>query len=146
MPHESDAPAVSITHITTDENGRTVTRQLPISDFTSQRTIETSPLMWATPPIPDPISRSVWVMPIGWEGGWHTNPQKQLVIPLSGRWWVQTQDGARTTLGPGEISLGDDLDAVPDEAGRIGHGSGNAGDEPVVLLMIKISDEGPSLD
>lgn len=45
-------------------------------------------------------------------------------------------------MGPGEMHLGDDLDAAPDEAGRIGHDSGTEGDEPVVLLMIPV--DGPS--
>ena len=80
-------------------------------------------------------------MPADWDGGWHPNPQKQWAIPLSGTWWVETQDGIHTTLGPGEISLGDDLDATPDELGRVGHGSGAVGGHPVVLLMIPVADK-----
>jgi len=39
-------------------------------------------------------------------------------------------------MGPGDAHLGDDVDAAPDSAGRIGHDSGTEGDETVVLLMI----------
>ncbi len=44
-------------------------------------------------------------------------------------------------MGPGELHLGDDLDAVADADGRIGHDSGTEGDQPVVLLMIPVSGE-----
>lgn len=141
MPPESDSPTVSLVHVTTDVGGRTVTHRCRIPGFSMQRTIGSSPPMWATAPEPDPVSRSIWMMPAGWHGGWHTNPQRQLVVPLSGSWWVRTQDGVHTVMGPGELHLGDDLDAVPDEAGRIGHDSGTEGDEPVVLLLIPIKGE-----
>lgn len=141
MAAQDEAPAVYQTHATTDSQGRTVTHRCRIEGFSMQRTIGDSPPMWATAPDPDPVSRSIWVMPPGWEGGWHTNPQRQLVVPLSGRWWVRTQDGVRTVMGPGEMHLGDDVDAVPDEVGRVGHDSGIEGDQPVVLVMIPVAGD-----
>lgn len=141
MAAQDEAPAVYQTHVTTDTRGRTVTHRCRIEGFSMQRTIGGSPPMWATEPDSDPVSRSIWVMPPGWEGGWHTNPQRQIVVPLSGRWWVRTQDGVRTVMGPGEMHLGDDVDAVPDEVGRVGHDSGTEGDEAVVLLMIPVAGD-----
>ena len=141
MPDQPDTPTVYQVHVTTDAEGRTVTHRCQIPGFSIQRTIGDSPPMWATQPTTDPVSRSIWVMPPGWRGGWHTNPQRQLVIPLSGAWWVRTQDGVRTVMGPGDLHLGDDLDAVADADGRIGHDSGTEGDQPVVLLMIPVSGE-----
>lgn len=132
-----DAPEVGIVDVTTDEQGRTVTHRCSVAGLTMQATIDGSPPMWATEPNPDPMSRSVWVMPVRWHGGWHTNPRRQLVVALSGRWWTETQDGIRTVMGPGELHLGDDLDAVADDEDRIGHDSGTEGDEPVVLLLIR---------
>ena len=134
-----DPPQVYQTHVTLDADGHTVTHRCRIDGFATRRTIGTSPSMWATEPEHDPLSRSVWVMPAGWEGGWHTNPQRQIVVPLSGAWWVETQDGVRTVMGPGEMHLGDDVDAVPDDEGRVGHASGTEGGQPVVLLMIPIA-------
>lgn len=139
-PDPDAPPIVVFSHAGLDADGHTVTRRRTVDGFTMRRTIGASPPMWATAPESDPLSRSVWVMPVGWHGGWHTNPQRQLVVPLSGRWWVETQDGVRTVMGPGELHLGDDVDARPDARGRVGHDSGTEGDQPVVLLMIPLAD------
>lgn len=136
-----DSPVIGLVHVTTDADGLTVTHRCRIPGLRLRRTIDTSPPMWATDSNPDPSSRSIWVMPVGWHGGWHTNPQRQLVVPLSGSWWVETQDGIRTVMGPGELHLGDDLGAVPDGEGRIGHDSGTEGDKPVVLLIVPIDGD-----
>lgn len=139
------APRVQYSHVTTDVDGHTVTRLRTIDDFKVRKTIETSPEMWTSGPQEDTVSRSIWVMPVGWRGGWQTNPQRQLVVPLSGQWWVETQDGVRTVMGPGDLHLGDDVGARPDEQGRVGHDSGTEGNQPVVLLMIPIEAGGRTL-
>ncbi|MEZ5323360.1 MAG: hypothetical protein R2698_15045 [Microthrixaceae bacterium] len=141
MASERDAPTVHLLHVTTDHDGHTVTHRCQVPGLTMRRTIGASPPLWATEPNPDPVSRSIWVLPAGWRGGWHTNPQRQLVVPLSGRWWVRTQDGTLTVMGPGDAHLGDDVDAISNDAGNIGHDSGVDGDEPVVLLMVPIGGE-----
>lgn len=41
-------------------------------------------------------------LPVGWIGEWHGNPKPQWVVPLSGRWFVETTDGTRVEMGPGE--------------------------------------------
>ena len=78
------------------------------------------------------------VQPVGWVGEWHQNPAPQWIIPISGRWWVEAMDGTRVEMGPGEFSLGEDQDCVADAAGRNGHRSGTAGDEPAVLMTIQL--------
>jgi uncharacterized membrane protein YphA (DoxX/SURF4 family) len=50
----------------------------------------------------------VTVLPVGWIGDWHENPKPQWIIPLSGRWFVESMDGQRVEMGPGEISFGED--------------------------------------
>ena len=50
----------------------------------------------------------VTVQPVGWVGTWHENPEPQWIIPLSGRWFVESMDGERVEMGPGEISFGED--------------------------------------
>lgn len=62
------------------------------------------------------------------------------MIPLSGRWFVETQDGARVEMGPGDIHLGDDLGSRPDAEGRVGHDSGVLGDEPLVVMVIALAE------
>jgi hypothetical protein len=39
------------------------------------------------------------VLPVGWEGFWHENPKPQRIVPLSGRWFVETMDGKRVEMG-----------------------------------------------
>ena len=42
----------------------------------------------------------VTVQPVGWVGTWHENPAPQWIVPLSGRWWVESMDGKRVEMGP----------------------------------------------
>jgi hypothetical protein len=64
----------------------------------------------------------------------------QWIIPLSGRWFVQTMDGKRVEMGPGELSFGEDQGAKPDAKGREGHLSGTVRNEPAVLMIVQLKD------
>jgi hypothetical protein len=90
----------------------------------------------------DSKSIVVMVLPVGWVGQWHENPKAQWIIPLSGHWFVQTMDGKRVVMGPGDVSLGEDQNTKPDAQGHKGHLSGTVGNEPCVTLMVQL--EGPS--
>jgi hypothetical protein len=83
------------------------------------------------------------VLPVGWVGDWHENPKPQWIAPLSGRWFVETMDGMRVEMGPGELSFGGDQNAKADAQGRVGHRSGTVGDEPATLMVVQLDD--PSL-
>lgn len=48
------------------------------------------------------------VLPVGWTGEWHENPKPQWILPLSGRWFVESMDGQRVEMGSGELSFGAD--------------------------------------
>lgn len=141
---KSTAPKVAFIHVTLDAKGHTVTHHCTVSSFAEVHPIKGSPAIWTSADNFHPVSQAVWVMAPDWRGGWHTNPQRQLVVPISGSWWVETQDGVRTVMGPGDLYLGDDVGGLPDDAGRLGHDSGTVGDEPVVLLMIPVSDYMPT--
>ena len=82
---------------------------------------------------------SVTVLPPGWIGDWHENPRPQWIIPLSGRWFVETLDGCRVEMGPGEVSFGEDQDTRADD-GRKGHLSGTVGPDPCVLMLVQLED------
>jgi hypothetical protein len=43
---------------------------------------------------------------VRWTGEWHENPKPQLILPFSGRWFVEAMDGRQVEMGPGEISCG----------------------------------------
>ena len=60
------------------------------------------------------------VLPAGWVGIWHESPEPQWGIPLSGRWFIETRDGKRVEMGPGDIHRGADIGT----AGQQGHSSG----------------------
>jgi len=80
-------------------------------------------------------------LPAGWEGEWHENPKPQWIIPLSGTWFVETMDGDRVEMGPGEISFGADQNTKPNEQGYKGHRSGTVGDIPAMLMVVQLLDE-----
>ena len=75
----------------------------------------------------------------GWVStAWHENPVPQWIIPLSGRWFVETMDGHRVEMGPGDASLGEDQGSKPDAAGHVGHLSGTLGDAPITLMFVQL--------
>ena len=78
------------------------------------------------------------VQPVGWVGDWHENPAPQWIVPLTGRWFVESMDGQRVEMGPGELSLGEDQHCVKDTQGRFGHRSGTVGDEPAHLMIVQL--------
>ena len=84
------------------------------------------------------------VQPVGWTGDWHPNPKPQWIVPLSGRWFVESMDGTRVEMGPGEISFGEDQN-VREVDGKKGHRSGTVGDEPAVLMIVQY-DSAPTTD
>ncbi len=83
------------------------------------------------------------VLPAGWIGDWHENPAPQWIVPLSGRWFVETMDGRRVEMGPGEVSFGGDQGCRADTRGHKGHRSGTLGAEPALLLLVQMSGRGP---
>jgi hypothetical protein len=78
----------------------------------------------------------VTVLPVGTIADSHENPRPQWIIPLSGRWYVETMDGVRVEMGPGEMSFGEDQNTVPRD-GKKGHLSGTVGAEPAVLMVVQ---------
>ena len=80
------------------------------------------------------------VQPIGWVGEWHENPAPQWIVVLSGRWFIESMDGARIEQGPGEFSFGEDQGCTEHE-GRKGHRSGTLGNEPCRLMTVQLHVE-----
>jgi hypothetical protein len=59
------------------------------------------------------------------------------VVPLSGRWFIETQDGSRVEMGPGDIHWGQDIGTRSVDGGR-GHRSGQIGAEPCAMLLVQL--------
>jgi len=47
--------------------------------------------------------------PADYDSGFHNAPRRQYVVILAGTMEVETGDGTKRRLGPGEILLGDDM-------------------------------------
>ena len=107
-------------------------------------TFELSPIQpqsapqWIGAKTTDEVTTLVTVLPVGWIGDWHENPMPQWIIPLSGRWFVESMDGQRVVMGPGDLSLGEDQNTRPRD-GKRGHLSGTVGDEPAVLMLVQFA-------
>lgn len=82
------------------------------------------------------------VLPVGWTGTWHENPKPQWIIPLSGRWFVESMDGQRVEMGVGELAFGEDQ-GTTEHDGRKGHCSGTVGGAPVVLMIVQFDQPLP---
>jgi hypothetical protein len=51
---------------------------------------------------------------------------------------VESRDGKRVEMGPGEASFGHDQQTKLDAQGRRGHRSGTVGNEPSVTMMVQL--------
>lgn len=87
-------------------------------------------------PFPGEVSAVQFaILPVGWVGDWHESPHPQWVVPLRGRWFIETMDGGRVEMGPGDIHFGQDQGTT----NGCGHRSGQVGDEPCFQLMIQFA-------
>lgn len=77
------------------------------------------------------------IMPKGWTGTWHKSPKAQWVIPIEGKWYIESMDNTRREFGPGELSFGYDIIAQTKD-GKVGHLSGAVGDKPAKVLVIQV--------
>ena len=140
----SDKPEIQYWHVYTDETGTSRQTRCTIGDFTMKGMGGASP-QWQDELGTQPATINISVLPVGWTGDWHENPKPQWIVPLSGRWFVETMDGVRAEMGPGDISFGADQGCKPDALGHRGHYSGVIGAEPAVLMLVQLerTDPGP---
>lgn len=77
------------------------------------------------------------IMPVGWSGTWHKSPMPQWVIPVEGKWYIETMDKHKVVYSVGELSFGDDVHAKLYK-GKIGHLSGSVGNAPAKVMVIQV--------
>ncbi|MDN5870391.1 MAG: cupin domain-containing protein [Nitrococcus sp.] len=137
-PETSNAqPSLEFWRVHVDAHGVSRQERRALSGFERQSMGGAAPQWNAV--LKDKPARTLFcVLPVGWIGDWHENPAPQWIVPLSGRWFVETMDGARVEMGPGEVSFGGDQGCVADEHGRKGHRSGTVGDQPAVLMLVQM--------
>lgn len=135
--HDAAAPRHTYWQIWTDEHGVSHQSRCVVEGFRQQSMGGAAP-QWNALQGEGAASVVFAVLPVGWVGEWHENPKPQWIVPLSGRWFVQSMDGHRVEMGAGEVSFGGDQHCVADAQGHQGHRSGTIGDAPAVLMLVQL--------
>lgn len=137
---KAKSPVFTYWHNWTDDKGVSHLSQCEMKNFVLQSMSKPAEPQWQARQKSGMGQVIVTVQPDGWKGFWHENPRVQWIIPLKGTWFVETMDGKRVNLGPGDVSVGEDLNTKPDAQGHIGHLSGNVSDGPVTLMVIQLDE------
>jgi hypothetical protein len=135
MP-EISKPQIGYWHLWTDVHGISHQTRCVMTQFELQSISGPAQPQWQGQKTKAETTIMVTVLPVGWIGEWHENPRPQWIVPLSGHWFVESMDGQRVEMGPGEISFGADQH-TKERDGKQGHFSGNAGDQPAVLMLVQ---------
>ena len=133
-------PTIHYWHVWIDSFGASHQTRCEMHDFAVQSIEPPASPQWLDRLKAEDASVVIAVLPVAWVGTWHENPKPQWIIPLSGRWFVQTTDGKRVEMGPGELSFGEDQNAKPDAKGHKGHLSGTVGGDPTALMIVQLKD------
>jgi hypothetical protein len=129
-------PQLPYWHLWTDEHGISRQTRCIIAQFDLQSIGGPAQPQWQGRKTKATTTVMMTVLPVGWLGEWHENPKPQWIVPLSGRWFVESMDGQRVEMGAGEISFGADQQ-TRERDGRRGHLSGTVGNEPAVLMLVQ---------
>jgi hypothetical protein len=135
--NDESPPTLAYWHVWVDAQGVSRQSRRELTGFTRQSMGGAAP-QWNAVLGPPPRRLVCAVLPVAWQGDWHENPAPQWIVPLSGRWFVETMDGSRVEMGKGELSFGGDQGCKADATGRKGHRSGTVGREPAVLLLVQV--------
>ncbi|WP_343528934.1 hypothetical protein [Sphingomonas sp.] len=128
-------PQMPYLSLFTDDQGRSRLGMCTMDGFVPSVIGGKTDALWQRSLPTDVVGVKYLVMPVGWQGAWHESPAPQWVIPLSGRWFLESAAGERIEMGPGDLHWGQDLNTTD---GR-GHRSGQIGEEPCVLLMLQFA-------
>jgi hypothetical protein len=135
----ADQPSVPYWHLWTDADGISRQQRCAMTHFTLKSMQPPAAPQWQGDRTSGAMTTMVTVQPVGWVGEWHENPKPQWIVPLSGRWFVESMDGVRVEMGPGEVSFGGDQNCRTID-GKRGHRSGTIGDAPAVLMVVQFDD------
>jgi hypothetical protein len=141
IANQSDTPKFNYWHVWTDDDGVSHQTKCELTNFQSESMSGDAAPQWNNRLL---IAESKIIfaeLPVGWIGKWHENPQPQWIIPLSGKWFVETMDGTRVEMGVGEISFGGDQDTKPQPEGLQGHISGTVGNKPCKMMIVQLEGE-----
>ena len=137
MSDSGPKPRIGYWHIWTDDQGVSHQTRCELTEWELKGVGGAAP-QWNNAQARSEATTVFTVQPVGWVGEWHENPAPQWIVPLSGRWWVESMDGTRVEMGPGDLSLGEDQGCTAGADGRKGHRSGTIGDQPAVLMTVRL--------
>ncbi len=137
MSDPGPKPSVSYWHLWVDEAGVSHQQRCELTEFELKGVGPADP-QWNNKQDRTEATTVFTVQPVGWVGDWHENPAPQWISVLSGKWWVESMDGTRVEMGPGEFSFGEDQGCAKDAEGRNGHKSGTIGDQPCALMTVQL--------
>lgn len=142
LRHTAAGPVASYHRLVTGASGLSTIGEAELAGFVV-RSVGGQAAPTAAKDVPGHFDNvSFLVLPVGWVGDWHESPHPQWVVALRGRWFIEAQDGTRVEFGPGDLHWGADQHSTAAGAGGHGHRSGQAGDEPCLLMMIqRVRDE-----
>lgn len=134
-------PSLSYWHVWTDENGVSHQTKAVLTSFEKESMGNDIEPQWNNHLLHSKSAILFSELPVGWIGEWHENPKPQWIIPISGRWFVETMDGHCVEMGAEDISFGGDQNTKPDEQGHKGHLSKTVGKEPARLMVIQLLED-----
>ena len=139
MPPET--PTLTYWHVWTDDDGVSRQSEATLTGYEQESIGSGADPQWNNWLMRGEVQVLFTMHPPGWVGDWHENPRPQWIVPLQGRWFVETMDGRRVEMGPGALSFGGDQHTKPDANGNQGHRSGTVGDEPCYLMVVQLLDD-----
>lgn len=131
---DPDKPRIPYWHVYTDAEGVSRQERFELTAFELQSVGGGAAPQWNDKMDKTEAGVTFTVLPVGWVGEWHENPRPQWIAVLSGRWFVETMDGRRVEMGPGELMMGEDQNTRERE-GKKGHISGCVGNEPCTMIV-----------
>lgn len=141
MTADAAKPTLSYWRVWTDDDGVSHQTRCELTAFEQESMGGDAAPQWNNRLMKGAAEVLFSVLPVGWVGEWHENPRPQWIVPLSGRWYVETMDGMRVEMGPGEVSFGGDQKTQANADGQQGHTSGTVGDEPAKLMVIQLQGD-----
>ena len=134
MADAGPPPKMSYWHVYVDDQGMSRQKRFEIAAFEFKGVGPGVSPQWNDKMEPSAAGVTFTVLPVGWIGDWHENPRPQWIAILTGRWFVETMDGMRVEMGPGELMMGEDQHTI-ERDGKKGHRSGTVGAEPCTMIV-----------
>ena len=131
---DQETPSMHYWHVYTNAEGGSEQVRAVLTDFELKGISPDVEPQWNNKLDKTEAGVTFTVLPVGWVGDWHENPKPQWIVTLSGRWFVETMDGHRVEMGPGDLMMGEDQNTTKRD-GRKGHLSGTIGDEPCTMIV-----------